>query len=399
VPYNPLGRSLSTLTCFFANVVGEAMIKVRVGNLFQSRAQTLVNTVNCVGVMGKGVALEFRRRFPRMYKDYMERCRAGKVRLGEPYLYRDLVGPWVLNFPTKDHWRSVSRLSDIEAGLEYLERHYRAWGITSLAVPPLGCGQGGLEWRVVGPTLYRHFARLDIPVELYAPHGTPEQELTPEFLAGARTASLVGGEPLSGRIRPGWIALGAILYKVTEDPHHWPVGRTAFQKLAYFATVAGLPTGLAYSRGSYGPFSPGVKPLITSLVNQGLLKEEKAGNMIRVRPGPTFRDAVQLIRSEDIEAWKPTVDTVVDLMLRMQQQDAEIAGSVHFEAEAQWRERKRRPTELEVFEGVKRWKARRRPALQEDRLRNAVRHLNLLGWVDLEPSPELDPEDEELALA
>ena len=375
------------------------MIRVRVGDLFNSQAQTLVNTVNCVGVMGKGVALEFRNRFPRMYEDYVERCRAGRVQLGEPYLYKDLVGPWVLNFPTKDHWRSVSRLSDIEAGLEHLERHYREWGITSLAVPPLGCGHGGLEWRVVGPTLYRHLARLDIPVELYAPHGTPERELTAEFLARARTALLVGSEPLKGRVKPAWIALVAILHKVSKEPYHWPVGRTAFRKLAYFATVAGLPTGLAYCRGSYGPFSPNLKPLITSLVNQGLLTEHKVGNIIRVRPGPTFRDAVQLIGPEDVEAWKPVVDSVVDLMLRMQQQDAEITWYVHFEAESQWHQRNRRPTELEVFEGVKRWKARRRPPLQEHRLRDAVRHLNLLRWVDLEPSPELDPEEEELALA
>jgi hypothetical protein len=108
---------------------------------------------------------------------------------------------------------------------------------------------------------------------------------------------------------------------------------------------------------------------------------------------------VQLITSGDIEAWKPIVDRVVDLMLRMQQQDAELAASVHFEADAQWREHNRRPSELDVLEGVKRWKARRRPPLQEEHLRKAVRHLNLLGWVNLEPSPELDPEDEELALA
>lgn len=145
------------------------MITVRVGSLFESNAQTLVNTVNCVGVMGKGIALEFKQRFPKMYRDYEERCRAKQVRLGQPYLFKDLVGPWVLNFPTKDHWRSVSRLQDIIAGLEYLKRHYRAWGITSLAVPPLGCGHGGLEWRVVGQTLYRHLSELGIPVELYAP--------------------------------------------------------------------------------------------------------------------------------------------------------------------------------------------------------------------------------------
>src|SRR5262245_52928371 len=115
------------------------MTQILVGDLFQSGAQTLVNTVNCVGVMGKGVALEFKRRFPDMYEDYVARCAARQVRLGEPYLFHRPAPPWILNFPTKDHWRAVSRLADIVAGLESLEEHYREWGITSLAVPPLGC--------------------------------------------------------------------------------------------------------------------------------------------------------------------------------------------------------------------------------------------------------------------
>lgn len=107
-------------------------ITVRTGDMFGSEAQTLVNTVNCVGVMGKGIALAFKERFPEMYKDYVARCKAGKVRLGEPYLYTQLVGPWVLNFPTKDHWRSVSKLSDIVEGLRYLEAHYwEEWRIAS----------------------------------------------------------------------------------------------------------------------------------------------------------------------------------------------------------------------------------------------------------------------------
>src|SRR5437667_2509521 len=156
------------------------MVRTLEGDLFESSAQTLVNTVNCVGVMGKGLALEFKKRFPDMYEDYVRRCAAGQVRLGEPYLFRALLPPWILNFPTKDHWRSVSRLADIVAGLTYLERHYRAWGIESLAVPALGCNNGGLEWRVVGPTLYRHLSQLEIPVELYAPLGTPQVQLRQE---------------------------------------------------------------------------------------------------------------------------------------------------------------------------------------------------------------------------
>src|SRR5947209_10500808 len=159
------------------------MIRTLTGDIFESTAQTLVNTVNCVGVMGKGLALEFKKRFPEMYEDYAARCAAGQVRLGKPYLFKSVLPPWILNFPTKDHWRSVPRLSDIIAGLEYLEQHYKDWEITSLAVPALGCSNGQLEWRVVGPTLYRHLSRLDIPVELYAPLGTPAEQLDTAFLS------------------------------------------------------------------------------------------------------------------------------------------------------------------------------------------------------------------------
>lgn len=153
-------------------------VRVLVGDLFASPAQPLVNAVNCVGVMGKGIALEFKRRYPAMYADYAQRCATGSVRPGEPYLFAGQPLPWILNFPTKRHWRSPSRLEDIVAGLANLERHYQAWGITSLATPALGCGLGRLAWREVGPILYQGLSRLEIPVELYAPVGTPEEELS-----------------------------------------------------------------------------------------------------------------------------------------------------------------------------------------------------------------------------
>jgi hypothetical protein len=111
-------------------------VDVIAGDLFQARAQSLANAINCVGVMGKGIALEFKKRFPIVYEDYLERCKRDEVKLGRPYLYRNPQPPHVLNFPTKDHWRSASRLNDIVSGLEYLEAHYREWGITSLASRP-----------------------------------------------------------------------------------------------------------------------------------------------------------------------------------------------------------------------------------------------------------------------
>src|SRR5579862_3975537 len=228
------------------------MIRVLIGDLFDSEAQTLVNTVNCVGIMGKGIALEFKHRFPEMYDDYVKRCKVGHVQLGKPYLYRALIPPWTLNFPTKSHWRSVSRLSDIITGLEYLEQHYMDWGITSLACPALGCSNGQLEWRVVGPTLYQHLSRLDIPVELYAPFGTPQEQMEMAFLArevDLRAAIQNAGE--AERIPAAWVALVEILARVEREPYRWPVGRTTLQKMAYFATEEGLPTGLVFRRGSY----------------------------------------------------------------------------------------------------------------------------------------------------
>src|SRR4030067_1858195 len=254
------------------------MVKVLIGDLFESKAQTWVNTVNCVGVMGKGVALEFKNRFPDMYEDYVVRCKRGEVRLGRPYLFKRLVPPWILNFPTKDHWRSVANLKSIIEGLEYLLRHYRDWGIQSLAVPPLGCGQGQLEWRIVGPTLYRLLGKMDIPIELNAPYGTPHKELQPEFL-GEQTKIQQQDERMADPkwVKPAWVALVEILKRIEEQPYHWPVRRTRFHKLAYFASEQGLPLGLDYQKGSYGPFSPALKALVTRLINNGFIREQRPG--------------------------------------------------------------------------------------------------------------------------
>jgi O-acetyl-ADP-ribose deacetylase (regulator of RNase III) len=120
-------------------------VEVKTGNLLNSGAHTLVNTVNCVGVMGKGIALDFKKRFPEMFDDYVARCRRGEVRLGEPYLFRHLIGPWVLNFPTKDHWRDVANIRDIELGLDYLASHIKEWDIKSIAVPHWGVAMVSLN--------------------------------------------------------------------------------------------------------------------------------------------------------------------------------------------------------------------------------------------------------------
>ncbi len=365
------------------------MITTKVGDMFKSNAQTLVNTVNCVGVMGKGIALEFKNQFPEMHADYVERCKAGRVKLGEPYLFNSSKLPWVLNFPTKDHWRSVSRLSDIANGLEFLLAHYKDWGITSLAVPPLGCGQGQLDWNVVGPTLFGYLNRMDIPVELYAPHGTPPEQLTMEFLEKRPAAkpSANATKPFA-KIKPAWVALAEIINQIYQEPYHWPVGRTMFQKIAYFATEKGLPTGLHYSAGSYGPFSSEVKPLISALVNNGILVEEPLGRMLSLKPGRTFPDAVKLYEA-DLDRWKSVIDRLTDLFLRVRTSDAEVAATVYFAAKALKSKGAEAPTEMDVLGEVKRWKQRRRPALNEHEVARTIRSLAALHWLDVKPSKNL----------
>ena len=137
------------------------------GDLFASPAQTLVNPVNTEGVMGAGLALAFRRRYPAMFDDYRRRCAAGFA-LGDLHLWR---GPdrWVLQFPTKDTWRRPSTLEAIDSGLRRFRSDFAALGITSAAFPALGCGCGSLSWEAVRPLLVQHLADLPIPVWIHAP--------------------------------------------------------------------------------------------------------------------------------------------------------------------------------------------------------------------------------------
>ena len=135
-------------------------------SLFDSPAQTLVNTVNTVGVMGKGVALEFKKRYPRMYENYRELCSKGALKVGMLHLYRD-EDRWILNFPTKTTWKKPSELTYIEEGLKTFVAQYKKMEISSVAFPPLGCGNGNLDWDVVRPIMEQYLSNLEIPVYVH----------------------------------------------------------------------------------------------------------------------------------------------------------------------------------------------------------------------------------------
>ena len=343
--------------------------------------------------MGKGIALRFRKKFPDMYKDYLSRCQRGSVKLGQPYLYRRPEKPWIINFPTKDHWRSMASIDAIIKGIQYLLHHYKEWGITSLAVPPLGCGEGQLEWRVVGPTLYRHLNLMDIPVKLYAPYGTPAIETQSSFLS--QPMETVGAEAREGsfKIKPDWIAILEVLYRIEKEPYHWPVGRVTFQKIVYFATETGFETDLTYTKGSYGPYAHNLKIKVNQLINNGLIEEERLGNMIHVVTGRTVEDAREAYLGS-IRFREKEISELVNLFLRMTTQQAETAATIHFAAKLLRNESDEIPTENQVLSFVMNWKEKRRPHLDTAEVARAIRNLAALGWLKVKPSADLPLPDE-----
>ena len=142
------------------------MISYIKGDIFNSPAQVLVNTVNTVGVMGKGIALEFKNRYPEMFKVYQKECDENNFDIGNLLLWKK-EDKWVLLFPTKKHWRSKSEIYYIEKGLDKFVQTYEVLGIESIAFPRLGCGNGGMEWNVVQPIMEKHLKNLPIRIYIY----------------------------------------------------------------------------------------------------------------------------------------------------------------------------------------------------------------------------------------
>ena len=366
------------------------MFKALIGNLFASRAQTLVNTVNCVGVMGKGVALEFKKAYPAMFEDYAERCDRKLVRLGEPYLYRDLSGVMIVNFPTKDHWRSASRLADIERGLDYFVAHAAEWGIQSVAFPPLGCGNGGLEWSEVGPLIYSKLRNAAFEVEVYAPYGTPRNELTTDFL-GADSQMSLGGKGRRGeKLNPEWVALVEVVRELGQQPYANPVGRTIFQKIAYVLTEMGVQTGFCFRKGSYGPFADEVKLALHELANRNWVREEQLGQMTALCAAPQYElDRPKF--SQVIERHRKNIVKTVDLFSRIKntEQAEEVLTVLYASRELKRKKPGADVAEQELFDFILGWKKTWRTEAKQQELAGAIRNLVMLGWMRLQFSESL----------
>ena len=270
------------------------MIEISKGNLLESEAEALVNTVNCMGFMGKGIALQFKQAFPENFEAYSRACADALVQPGRMFIFetRSMIEPkWIINFPTKRHWKGNSRMEDIDSGLSALVADVARLGIKSIAVPPLGCGLGGLDWCDVRPRIERAFASLpSVKVLLFAPTGAPAAKA---MLVRTKKANMTHARALFIKLMQQYSGMA---YRLTL---------LEVQKLAYFLQEAGEPLKLKYTAGLYGPYAENLNQVLKTIeghFTRGYGDSPKPDREIELLPGAVeAADAILGTSSESLQ--------------------------------------------------------------------------------------------------
>ena len=353
------------------------MIETTQGNLLKAPVEALVNTVNTEGVMGKGIALQFKQAYPQMFRAYEHACKAGEVRLGKMHvvdLGGLLGGPrWIINFATKGHWRARSRISDIEAGLQDLVATIKRLNIRSIAVPPLGCGHGGLEWSEVRPLIESALGHLpDVRVLVFAPGATPDAASMPNRTE--RPKMTIGQAALITLMDR---YLGGLL-----DPF---VSVLEIHKLMYFLQVAGQPLRLQYEAREFGPYAKNLRQVlirIESHYTQGYGDGKDAPTTpIELLPGAV--DEAQAFLQEDAVI-RQRMGRVTDLIEGYEDPvGLELLSSVHW---VMLHNPGAKLSAAAAATAVHEWNARKRHMLKTEHLTKAWQHLADKGWTPAEAS-------------
>ena len=349
------------------------MIEITQGNLLKAPAEALVNTVNTVGVMGKGIALQFRQAFPEMYRAYEKACKDGDLQLGQVQVFDlgGLVGGprWIINFPTKGHWRAASRLADVESGLVDLVSKVRKLGIHSVAIPPLGCGNGGLDWAEVRPQIEKAFQSLpDVHVLLFEPAGAPKSVVMPNRTTRPK---LTLGQAALVRLMDGYL-------KGLLDPF---VSLLEIHKLMYFFKASGedLPK-LTFEKQLYGPYSPVLRHLLIRMekhLTRGFGEgSDKPTTPIELLPGAVESAEAFL---DKLPETKARMDKVAALIEGYEDPyGMELLSSVHWVMQ---HEAGAIDDVEKAVAGVQSWNDRKRHLLKPEHLRLAWKRLHDQGWV------------------
>ncbi len=348
------------------------MINESHGDLLGSDAEALVNTVNTVGVMGKGIALQFRRRFPDMFRAYERAAKRDELHLGQMHVWGTgaMTGPrFVINFPTKAHWRARSRLPDIEAGLADLVRVVREKSISSIAVPPLGCGSGGLDWAEVKPLIESAFEQLpDVDVRIFPPEGVPD----------AADMSTRTARPAMTVVKAAFIATMRRYTQIALD-----VSLIEVQKLMYFLQVAGEDLRLDYTKGHYGPYADNLRKALRSMEGHFITgfgdgsKSVQAVEPIKLLPGVSDEADRVLVSSPD------TVDRI-ERVVRLSEgfesaYGMELLASVHWVATHENVGATADPDVVAELVGA--WNARKHRMMGPDHVAKAWSHLRDERWL------------------
>ncbi len=341
------------------------MIEITSGNLFDAEVEALVNTVNTVGVMGKGIALQFRQAFPENYQLYRAACSRKDVRPGRMFVTTRLTDPrFIVNFPTKRHWRGKSRLEDIDAGLEDLVRVITERKIRSIAIPPLGCGNGGLDWADVRLRIERALEALEVRVLLFKPRGAPDAEKMP-----VRTK------------RPGMTRARAALLAVLERYAlpGYRLNLLEVQKLVYFLKAAGEPfPRLEFVRNKFGPYSETIHHVLQRIEGHFIrgYGDRSGEASIRLLPGAVESAKSFLERHPEV---RPRVERVAELIEGFETPyGLELLSTVHWLAQ----EDPSAAAENEVaVRGVQSWSQRKRHLFRQQHIETAWSQLSRLGWI------------------
>jgi O-acetyl-ADP-ribose deacetylase (regulator of RNase III) len=349
------------------------MIEATRGDILKADAEALVNTVNCVGVMGRGIAAQFKRAYPKNFSAYQQACKRHEVQPGRMLIVEtgQLAGPrWVINFPTKRHWRGNSRIEDIDAGLAALVADVRRLGITSIAVPPLGCGLGGLDWAAVRPRIEQAFATLpDVTVLLFEPDGAP----VPREMIRSTTVPTM---------TPGRAVLVGLIERYLAGLMDPFVSLLEIHKLMYFMQEAGEPLRLRYTKALYGPYAENLRQVLAHVEGHFLTGYadggDAPGKQLELVPGASKAALAFLDGHPDTKA---RFDRVAELVQGFETPfGMELLATVHWVAVHDGAR-----TVAEAIDAVYLWNDRKR-AFEPRQIHVAWDVLDAGGWLRVEPA-------------
>lgn len=351
------------------------MIRSVTGDILRAECDALVNTVNCVGIMGRGIALQFKNVFPENFREYAAACRAGAVRPGKMFVTEtgEFFPRYIVNFPTKRHWKGKSRIEDIEDGLVDLVSVVTKYQIVSIAIPPLGSGLGGLEWEEVRPLIVEAVSRLqNVDVLIYEPNGAPD-------------AAAISRNKSVPKMTPGRAALVALLQRYLNSLMDPFVTLLEAHKLMFFLQEAGEALDLRYQKAPYGPYAENLRHVLRDIEGHLITGYADGGDdptkQLTIVPG-AFGDAERFLadRPDTLLRFAKVAELVNGFETPF---GLELLATVYWVAKNEGAK-----TAEEALRLVHSWNARKQQFTPKH-IEVAMRTLKSQGWLDFELTERL----------